>query len=259
VGKQGVDVNGHPIDYLEPANFARSQVGHSMASWYVIKTAGIFQSQAEINSYTNKSGAIIQPNAKPGDIKYVDANGDGQINDQDRQFAGSPWPTLQTGLQFNASYRNFSLNIQLIGVFGNKIYDDVRRAMDNYQLTNFRKGINPWSSTNPGGTDPRLAVDNGNDPTVSVNNMVETDRWLENGSYVRLRNLEIGYSLPSAWTNKIKFNTARLFISAQNLLTITKYKGLDPDISNGNLGMRGFDSGFWPSSRIFSAGVNIEL
>ena len=259
VGNQGVDVNGNPINYLEPANFVRSQVGHSMASWYVIKTAGIFQSQADINSYTNKSGAIIQPNAKPGDIRYVDANEDGKINDQDRQFAGSPWPTLQTGLQFNASYKNFSLNIQLIGVFGNKIYDDVRRAMDSYQLTNFRKGINPWSPTNTGGTDPRLAVDNGGDPTVSVNNMGETDRWLENGSYVRLRNLEIGYSLPRAWMNKIKMNTARIFVSGQNLLTITKYKGLDPDISNTNLGMRGFDSGFWPSSRIFSAGVNIEL
>lgn len=259
VGNQGVDANGHAIDYLEPANFVRSQVGHSMASWYVIKTAGIFQNQAEIDAYKNKAGTIIQPNAKPGDIRYIDANGDGQINDQDRAFAGSPWPTLQTGLQFNASYKNFSLNIQLIGVFGNKIYDDVRRAMDNYQLTNFRKDINPWSATNPGGTDPRLAVDNGNDQTVSVNNMGETDRWLENGSYVRLRNLEIGYSLPAAWTNKIKFNTARVFISAQNLLTITKYKGLDPDISNTNLGMRGLDSGFWPSSRIFSAGVNIDL
>lgn len=259
VGNQGVDVNGHAIDYLEPANFVRSQVGHSMASWYVIKTAGIFQNQDEINGYTNKTGTIIQPNAKPGDIKYVDANGDGQINDQDRSFAGSPWPTLQTGLQFNASYKNFSMNIQFTGVFGNKIYDDVRRAMDNYQLTNFRKGINPWSSANPGGADPRLAVDNGSDPTVSVNNMVETDRWLENGSYVRLRNLEIGYSLPSAWMNRINFHTARIFISAQNLFTITKYKGLDPDISNTNLGMRGFDSGFWPSSRIFSAGVNIDL
>ena len=259
VGNQGVDANGHAIDYLEPANFVRSQVGHSMASWYVIKTDGIFQSQTEIDAYKNKAGAIIQPNAKPGDIRYVDANGDGQINDKDRAFAGSPWPTVQTGLQFNASYKNFSLNIQVIGVFGNKIYDDVRRAMDNYQLTNFRKDINPWSATNPGGTDPRLAVDNGNDPTVSVNNMGETDRWLENGSYVRLRNLEIGYSLPAAWTNKIKFNSARLFISAQNLLTITKYKGLDPDISNTNLGMRGLDSGFWPSSRIFSAGVNIDL
>jgi hypothetical protein len=131
--------------------------------------------------------------------------------------------------------------------------------MDNYQLTNFRKDINPWSPTNPGGADPRLAVDNGNDPTVSVNNMGETNRWLENGSYVRLRNLEIGYSLPAAWTSKIKFHSARVFISAQNLLTITKYKGLDPDISNTNLGMRGLDSGFWPSSRIFSAGVNIDL
>ncbi|AEV97673.1 SusC/RagA family TonB-linked outer membrane protein [Niastella koreensis] len=259
VGNQGVDVNGHAIDYLEPANFVRSQVGHAMASWYVIKTDGIFQNQGEIDAYKNKAGTIIQPNAKPGDIRYVDANGDGLINDQDRTFAGSPWPSLQTGLQFNASYKNFSLNMQLVGVFGNKIYDDVRRAIDNYQLTNFRKDINPWSPTNPGGTDPRLAVDNGNDPTVSVNNMGETNRWLENGSYVRLRNLEIGYSLPAAWTSKIKFHTARVFISAQNLLTITKYKGLDPDISNSNLGMRGLDSGFWPSSRIFSAGVNIDL
>lgn len=259
VGNQGVDANGHAIDYLEPANFVRSQVGHAMASWYVIKTDGIFQNQAEIDAYKNKAGTIIQPKAKPGDIRYVDVNGDGQINDQDRDFAGSPWPTLQTGLQFNASYKHFTFNLQLIGVFGNRIYDDVRRAMDNYQLTNYRKDINPWSAANPGGTDPRLAVDNGNDPTVSVNNMGETDRWLENGSYVRLRNLEIGYALPAAWTGKIKFNTARVFISAQNLLTITGYKGLDPDISNTNLGMRGLDSGFWPSSRIFSAGVHIEL
>jgi TonB-linked SusC/RagA family outer membrane protein len=259
VGNQGVDVNGHAIDYLEPANFVRSQVGHAMASWYVIKTDGIFQNQAEIDAYKNKAGTIIQPNAKPGDIRYVDANGDGLINDQDRTFAGSPWPTLQTGLQFNASYKNFSINLQLTGIFGNKIYDDVRRAMDNYQLTNFRKDIDPWSPTNPGGADPRLAVDNGSDPTVSVNNMGETNRWLENGSYVRLRNLEIGYSLPVALTKKIMFNSARVFISAQNLFTITKYKGLDPDISNTNLGMRGLDSGFWPSSRIFSAGVNIDL
>jgi hypothetical protein len=259
VGNQGVDASGNPIDYLEPANFVRSQVGHPMASWYVIKTNGIFQSQAEIDGYKNSTGTIIQPNAKPGDVRYVDANDDGQINNLDRAFAGSPWPTLQTGLQLNGAYKNFTINIQMIGIFGNKIYDDIRRSLDSYQLVNFREDINPWSSSNTSGTDPRLAVDNGNDPTVSVNNMGETDRWLEKGSYIRLRNIEIGYLLPSSLLNKIKFNSIRIFVSAQNLFTITKYKGLDPDISNTNLGMRGMDSGFWPSSRIYSIGAALKF
>src|SRR6201999_4039483 len=124
VGNQGTDAQGNKIDYNQSTEFIRSEVGHSIGQWYVIKDAGIFKSQTEINSYVNKSGQMIQPNAKPGDVKYVDANGDGQINDNDRQYVGSPWPTLQGGAQFNASYRGFSLNIQIIGVFGYHVYDD---------------------------------------------------------------------------------------------------------------------------------------
>jgi TonB-linked SusC/RagA family outer membrane protein len=259
VGNQGVDANGNKVDYLEPTNFMRAQVGHSIGQWYVIKTAGIFQSQQDVTSYTNKNGKIIQPNARPGDIKYEDANGDGTIDNKDRQYAGSPWPTLQTGVQFNASYKNFTINIQVIGVFGNKLYDDVRRVLDSYQLTNFRKDINPWSPTNTGGSDPRLAVDVPTDPTVSFNNMAQTSRWLENGSYVRLRNVEIGYTFPRSTLGNVGISNARVYISGQNLLTLTGYKGLDPDVMGNGILQRGFDNGNWPPSRVLSAGIQFDF
>jgi TonB-linked SusC/RagA family outer membrane protein len=255
VGNQGVDVEGNKVNYIEPTNFLRAQVGHSIGEWYVIKTDGIFQSQEEINNYTDKAGTIIQPDAKPGDIKYVDANGDGTINNSDRQFDGSPWPTLQAGAQFNASYKSFNLNIQLVGVFGDKIYNDVRRVLDGYQLTNFREDIDPWSSTNTNGKDPRLAVDIPEDPEVSVNNMAQTSRWLEDGSYVRLRNVEIGYSFSSNTLRKTGISNAHVYISGQNLFTITNYKGLDPDVQGTGIITRGFDAGNWPSSRVFSIGL----
>jgi hypothetical protein len=198
---------------------------------------------------------VIQPNAKPGDIKYVDANGDGTINNNDRQFDGSPWPTLQAGAQFNASYKQFNLNIQLVGVFGDKLYDDVRRVLDGYQLTNFRKDIDPWSSANPNGKDPRLAVDVPADPEVSLNNMAQTSRWLENGSYVRLRNVEIGYTFSPNTLKKAGITNAHIYLSGQNLLTITKYKGMDPDVQGTGIITRGFDAGNWPSSRVISVGL----
>jgi len=255
VGNQGVDAQGNKVNYIEPTNFLRAQVGHSIGEWYVIKTDGIFKSQDEINNYTSKTGTLIQPNAKPGDIKYVDANGDGVINNEDRQFDGSPWPTLQAGAQFNASYKQFNLNIQLVGVFGDKLYDDVRRVLDGYQLTNFRSNIDPWSSTNTNGKDPRLAVDVPADPEVSINNMAQTSRWLENGSYLRLRNVEIGYTFSPNTLKKAGITNAHVYISGQNLLTITKYKGMDPDVQGTGIITRGFDAGNWPSSRVISVGL----
>jgi len=259
VGNQGVDATGTKVDYLEATNFIRAQVGHSIGQWYMIKQAGIFKSQDEINNYKNKAGQVIQPNAKPGDVKYVDANGDGVIDNKDRQYCGSPWPSLQAGAQFNASYHGFTLNIQLVGIFGYKIYDDVRHVLDGYQLTNFRKAINPWSASNPNGSDPRLAVDNPGDPTVSINNMAQTSRWLENGSYVRIRNIELGYQLPKKTLAAAGINNARVYISGQNLLTLTGYKGLDPDVMGNSIIARGFDTGNWPPSRVLSAGLQFDF
>jgi hypothetical protein len=202
---------------------------------------------------------MIQPNAKPGDVKYLDADGNGTINNNDRQYAGSPWPTLQAGAQFNLMYKQFSLNIQLVGVFGNTIYNDIRRQLDSYELANFRSDINPWSPTNPNGTDARLAVNQSSDPTVTMNNMAQTDRWLESGSYVRLRNLELGYAVPKNILAKAGFANARVYVSGQNLFTITKYKGLDPDVQGTGIITRGFDAGNWPSSRIVSFGIQADF
>lgn len=259
VGNRGVDASGNKVDYIEATNFIRAQIGHSIGEWFVIKTDGIFKSQQEIDAYVNKSGVKIQPDAKPGDIRYVDANGDGTINNSDRQFSGSPWPTLQAGAQFNASYRQFGFNLQLVGVFGNKIYNDIRRRLDSYEVSNFRTDIDPWSSSNPNGKDPRLAVSQSSDPTVSFNNMAQTDRWLENGSYVRVRNVELSYALPKQVLDPLNFSNARIYVSGQNLFTITKYKGLDPDVQGTGIISRGFDAGNWPSSRILSVGIQADF
>ncbi len=249
VGNQGVG-----ITYLEPTSFIRSQIGNAVGSWYLLQTAGLFQNQQEINSYTNKAGTIIQPNAKPGDVKYVDVNGDGQINNEDRKFTGSAFPKFQGGLQFNLSYQQFTLNIQFVDVYGNSVYDDIRRVLDSYQLTNFRSDISPWTATNTNTKDPRLGVQTG-DPGISDNNRVESNRWLESGSYFRMRNAEIGYTLKKEVLSKIGFNSVRFYVSGQNLFTITSYKGLDPDVTGNGILERGFDAGNWPSSRRVSFGI----
>lgn len=243
--------------YLD-AGLTRSAIGQSVGNWFLLQTAGIFQSQSEINSYTNKTGKIIQPLAKPGDIKYADINGDGQINNDDRTYVGGAFPKFQGGAQFNAAYKSFSLNVQLVTVLGNKIYDGIRRNLDGYQLTNFRNDINPWSPTNTNTNEPRLGIETG-DPGIASNNIGNTNRWLESGSYLRLRNIELGYSIGKNILGKIGFTGARLFVSGQNLLTLTKYKGLDPDATGNGILERGYDNGNWPSSRRFGAGIQAEF
>ena len=239
---------------VQSADITRAQIGHPIGSYYVLKDEGIFQSQAEIDNYKRSNGDLIEPYAKPGDIKfYADPNGKGSINSNDRVFDGTSLPNLQTGLQFNASYHQFSIGIQLVGVFGNTLFDDVRRELDGYQNTNFRADISPWTPTNTNTSDPRLGF--ATDPGIASNNTFESSRWLENGSYARIRNLELGYALPKSLLSKWHIDNARIFVSGQNLLTVTKYKGLDPDVE-GNLLQPGFDNGNWPPSRVFSLGVN---
>jgi len=255
VGNQGAGV-----DYVDVPNitFVRSKIGNPMSSWYMLKAEGLFQSQEEINNYKNKNGTVIQPQAKPGDVKYLDNNGDGQINNDDRVLIGSPWPKFQGGAQFNASYKQFSLNLQVVGVFGYKVYNDIRRVLDGYQTTNFRTDINPWTPTNTNTSDPRLGIEVG-DAGISSNNYANSSRWLENGSYARIRNLELGYSLPESLLKKANIANARVYVSGQNLLTITGYKGLDPDVTGSGVQLRGFDNGNWPASRIISFGVQCEF
>jgi TonB-linked SusC/RagA family outer membrane protein len=236
---------------------ARTQLGRSIGEWYVLKSDGIFQSQAEIDAHVDKNGGQIQPWAKPGDIKYLDSDGDGVLNtDKDRVYAGSPWADFEAGLIFNASYRNFTLGMQLYGVVGNEIYNRPRYQVDRMdQRTNYRKGANPWTPQDPNTDMPRAAVGQP-DQGLQFNVLPQTDRWLESGSYLRLRNIELGYSFPKGSLSRVGFTSTRLFVSAQNLVTITGYSGLDPDITGVNIFERGLDNGQYPALRIFSAGIN---
>jgi TonB-dependent starch-binding outer membrane protein SusC len=253
---ESVGNRGEGIDYIQVGN-TRTKIGRSLGEWYLIRTDGIFQTQAEVDAYQSSDGTVIQPYSRPGDIRYIDKNDDGVINAEDRDYAGSPWPKLQTGMQFNASYKQFHLNLQFVGVFGYKIYNDVRHILDSYQNTNFRSDISPWSESNRGTSDPRLGRDT--EQGIVENNRGDSQRWLENGSYFRLRNVELGYQLPGNILPKAGFKTARFFMSAQNLFTITKYKGLDPDVVGLGLYERGLDNGNWPASRVISFGVQCEF
>lgn len=252
---ESVGDRGEGIDYIQQGN-TRTKVGRSVGEWYLIKTDGIFQNQGEIDAYVGDNG-LVQPNAKPGDIRYVDADGDGDIDADDRQFAGSPWPKLQAGAQFNVSYKQFSLNMQFVGVFGNKVYNDVKRILDSYQNTNFRSDLSPWSSENTGTDDPRIGL--ATDQGIIENNWGNTDRWLESGSYLRLRNIQLAYGLPKGTLNKAGINNAKIYISGQNLFTITDYSGLDPDVVGANLLERGLDNGNWPASRVYSIGIQFDF
>lgn len=238
---------------------ARTQIGRSIGEWYVLKTDGIFQNEQEVVDHK------IQPNAKPGDIRYVDTDGNGTFDiDKDRTYSGSPWPKFEGGLLWNASYKNFSFSMQWYGVAGNKLYNRPLYTMDHFdpgELTNYRSGVSPWTSANRDTDLPRIGIidDQHPDAGLTDNARPQTDRWLEDGSYLRLRNLEIGYTFPARLLNRIAFKSARVFINGQNLLTITSYKGLDPDITGANIFERGLDAGQYPSLRIYSVGLQFGL
>lgn len=248
---------GDGIDYIQ-TGLTRSKVGQPLGQWFLLKTDGLFQSQDEINAH-NLNGNLIQPFAKPGDVRFIDVDGDGSITDEDRDFSGSsPWPTLQTGFQLGADYKDFDLSLQFVGIFGNEIFNGVRRDLDSYQNTNFRSDISPWTPNNTNTSDPRIGVAT-NDQGLVDNARYSSDRWLENGSYFRLRNIQLGYSLDSNVLNKIGMTELRIYASGQNIFTITDYSGLDPDVTGNGILERGLDNGNWPSSRIYSIGLNLEF
>ncbi|TDH19728.1 TonB-dependent receptor [Segetibacter sp. 3557_3] len=264
LGSLGTDpVTGLERNYIQSGN-TRSQVGRSIGEYFVLRTDGIFQNQKEIEDH--KAQARY---AKPGDIRYVNVVNGGtndDINDQDRQFAGSPWPKFTTGVQFNSTWKNLSFNLQLYGSFGQQLYNDVLRDLDAMGYSNYRRDINPWSSTNTNTNFPRLGVSYSTglagDPAVDqgiVSNVRgNTNRWIESGSYLRVRNLEIGYLLPKSLLSRLSVANSRIFVSGQNLLTFTNYSGLDPDVVGANANLEpGVDNGNYPSSRIFTVGINV--
>ena len=233
---------------------SETKAGYPIGGYWLISTAGYFNSQEEVDAYA-KDGKKIQPAAEPGDIKFVDANNDGVINDDDRVFQGSPFPDFTFALNGNMRYKNFDLSIGLQGVLGNKIYNATLQTLEDVTKgSNFLASCLDYSTPeNKNASHPRLTWDDPN-----RNTRAESDRYLENGSYLRLRSVQLGYTFPQTWF-KGAIQHARVYINAENLFTITSYSGYSPDVNADNANYRGFDNFIYPTNRTFMLGLNVTF
>ncbi|OKS86077.1 SusC/RagA family TonB-linked outer membrane protein [Mucilaginibacter polytrichastri] len=240
----------------------QSAVGHPVGSFYLLQQEGIFQNAQQVFTH-----AYQGPGIKPGDVMFKDISGpngvpDGVIDNYDRDYVGSPIPKLTYGLTTNFSYAKFDVSLFFQGVYGNKLYNQVNTDIEGfYRAFNVTERIATQSWTGEGSTNefPRLSWDGAN------NNKQPSTRFLESGSYLRLKNVQLGYTLGNNVLKAIKLSSVRFFVSAQNVFTVTKYTGIDPEIySNSNSagdGVKavGIDWGTYPSARTYTVGINANF
>lgn len=224
-------------------------VGHFVG----YRTDGIFQSQEEVFSHLAANGDLLQPRAGAGDLRFVDMNGDGVINSDDITDIGSPWPDHIIGLSLGGDYKGFDFNIILSTQIGHDIFRAYERSDVTY--TNYQTfWLDRWTSENTNTTYPRLVS---NDPN---NNQRPSDFYLEDGSFLRLRNLQIGYNLPERLVEKAKLQGLRVYLSANNLFTLTNYNGFDPEIgTSGWILDTGIDKGYYPSNKTIGFGLKVTM
>ncbi|HVV03871.1 MAG TPA: SusC/RagA family TonB-linked outer membrane protein [Puia sp.] len=226
----------------------RSTVGQPYYSYWLIKTAGIFQSDAEAAAYVDKNGSRIQPNAKAGDLKFVDKDQNGKIDDNDKFYMGNAFPKFTYGFTLNLKWKRFDMSMFLQGVGGVKLFHAFKESTLNGSEQGYNrwdKILGAWSPTNPHSNIPIISASDANN-----NFSTASDWYLENGNYMRVKSLVIGYNFPKFYKN----NNLRVYVSADNLFTFTNYSGMDPEV-----GGVGLDGGQFPVSRVFAAGVKLNL
>lgn len=228
----------------------RTQVGQPYNSFYGFKTAGIFQTVEEVNSYTGPAGNVIQPNAVPGDFRWVDTNNDGTITDDDKQFLGNPLPKFTFGLTLNMNYKNFDFMVFTQGATGNKIFQGLRR-LDIQNANYSTKALGRWRGEGTSNDFPRLTD---NDTNENFSRM--SDFYLEDGDYLRIKLAQLGYTIPKHFVSDIGVQKMRFYVTGENLLTLTDYTGFDPEIGGDVLGI---DRGYYPQARSFLIGANIQF
>ncbi|WP_234347534.1 TonB-dependent receptor [Parabacteroides bouchesdurhonensis] len=230
--------------------------GKPIGYFYGYKMDGVFQTQQEIDNYKGgPDNTVIMPKAEPGDLKFIDLNNDGKLGEEDRTMIGNPHPDFTFGLTLGAEYKGFDFSAFFQGSVGNDILNILK--YDIYSGTgwyNAPKDIFDKFWTGPGSTNENFAIS-----ANSRDNLTMSEWYIEDGSYVRLKNLTIGYTLPDSWTKKITVQNLRLFVAAQNLFTITGYSGLDPELGNTNPQFMGIDMGWYPQARSFMFGISMKL
>ncbi|MEO6166367.1 MAG: TonB-dependent receptor [Chitinophagales bacterium] len=235
-------------------------VGQPIGSFYMLEMEGIFQNDADIFGHAYQGSYI-----RPGDVKFKDQNADGVIDQNDRTFLGSAIPKIIYGVTANLQYGNFDLSIFFQGASGNKLYLQVNQDIEGfYRAFNLTQNVydNHWTGEGTSNEEPRVSW------LGSSNNKTPSSRFLEDGSYLRLKNLQIGYNVPQKALDKIHIRGLRIYVTSENLFTITKYTGLDPEMhTSDNLNSEtykgdiaaGIDWGTYPSARSYIAGVNINF
>lgn len=231
----------------------RMSEGFPVGHFVGYTTDGIFQSQEEIFSHINSEGDLLQPNAAPGDLRFLDTNGDGTINSEDISDIGNPWPKHIIGLSLSANYKGFDFSCQMSAQLGHDIFRAYERS--DVTFTNYQTiWLDRWTPENPTAQYPRLVS---NDPN---NNQRPSNFYVEDGSFFRVRNLQVGYNLPKDFLEKFKVRELRIYFSANNLFTQTNYSGFDPDIgTNGWILDTGIDKGFYPSVKTLGGGVKLTM
>lgn len=230
----------------------RSEVGYPIAYFWGFKTDGIFQNQQEIYQHIGPTGSPLQPNAKPGDVRFVDVNGDGVINALDRTMIGSPTPDFTLGMNGTFNYRQFDLGYLVVGAFGHEIFNGMHRQ--DLRFTNRSTAIlDRWRGEGTSNAIPRYTwLDTNNNYRVS-------DLYIEDGSYIRLKNLQLGYRLPAQLLQRIRSSSLRVYVSVENLITLTRYTGPEPEIGAMSPFDIGIDRGVYPQARTYRIGTSISF
>jgi TonB-dependent starch-binding outer membrane protein SusC len=243
------------LDFIPGAAFSvggnvatRFQEGFPIGYFTGFQTNGIWQSEEEI-----AASPVRQPDARPGDLRFVDVNGDGIINfsdDSDRTFIGSPIPDFIMGLNLGVDYKGFDFSANVYAAIGQEIIRNYERQQPFANQLAYN--VNRW--TGPGSTNeiPRLT-------TGQTRNTVFSDFFVEDGSFVRLRNVQVGYTLPQHFSQKVGIQSMRFYVAANNLITLTRYMGFDPDVGSGNPLFAGVDNGIFPQARVIMGGLNFRF
>lgn len=233
---------------------AYAKEGHPISGFYLYQVDGIFQNMEDVNNY-QKDGQLIQPDAKPGDIRFKDLNGDGVIDEDDKEYSGTGIPKLEANINFSGSYKGFDLSFSLGSAWGYKLFNGNRYLYESMKTPGnmLVTTLNAWTPTNTNTDIPRAVY---NDPNQ---NSRESTRFLENGNFVRMRQAQIGYSLPASLLKKIYIEKLRFYVSGDNLFTITKYKGTDPEFSSSNPLDTGIDRYIFPFTRSFTVGLQLTF
>ena len=240
-GGDPIPGGGFGIGQLPPTLW---QVGQSIGAYYGLKTDGVFQNQGEIDASAQNTTAV------PGDLRYVDQNGDGVIDPNDRVFIGQAIPDLIIGFNISAKYKNFDFSAFAEGQFGADIVRNYERNLPLTNRTSFF--LNRWTGEGSTNTDPRIT-------TGANDNDLFSDFFVEDGSYVRIKNVQLGYTFPESVISKLSMTKLRLYFSVNNLFTFTDYRGYDPNISTGNPLASTIDNGFYPQARTYLVGLNVTF